>query len=66
MGDFRFNLFNCDLVEGGILICLDFYVLDVFVKGFLGDIIMNRRFGIEIINDDLLKCFLFGDKYILF
>lgn len=54
------------MVEGGILICLDFYVLDVFVKGFLGDIIMNRRFGIVIINDDLLKCFLFGDKYILF
>lgn len=65
LGDSRPNSSNCDLAEGGILTCPDPYVPDAPVKGLLGDIIMNRRLGTEIINDDSPKCSSLGDKYIL-
>lgn len=61
--DSRPNSPNCGLAEGGILTCPDPHVPDAPVKGLLGDIIMNRRLGTEIINDDSPECSSPGDKY---
>lgn len=49
--------------EGGILANPDPHVPDAPVKGLLGDIIMNRRLGTEIINDDSPETSTPGDKY---
>lgn len=49
--------------ERGTLACPDPHVPDAPVKGLLGDIIMNRRLGTEIINDDSPECSTPGDKY---
>lgn len=49
--------------EGGLLTCPDPHVPDAPVKGLLGDIIMNRKLGTEIIYDDSGECSSPGDKY---
>ena len=46
----------------GILTCPDPHVPDSPVKGLLGDIIMNRTLGTEIINDDSPETSTPGDK----
>ena len=48
---------------GGTLACPDPHVPDAPVKGLLGDIIMNRRLGTEIINDDSAECSTPDDNY---
>ena len=63
--DSRPNSPTWDLAEGVILTCPDPHVPDASVKGLLGDIIMNRRLGTEIINDDSPECSSPGDKYSL-
>ena len=49
--------------EGAVLACPDPHVPDAPVKGLLGDIIMNRKLGTEIINDDSGECSSPADKY---
>lgn len=49
--------------EGDILTYPDPHVPDAPVEGLLGDIIMNRRLGTDIINDDSPETTTPGDKY---
>ena len=49
--------------EGHVLTCPDPHVPDAPMKGLLGDIVMNRRLGTEIINDDSPECSSPGDKF---